>query len=103
MDIAEHDHLANRKDVPYAVADGYRSAIREIERLRKALEFYADAKNWWCQNVDDPLNYHNSNLDGSIERMNAKVGILQPAGANGMVHAHFFNDGGDRARRALGR
>lgn len=74
----------------------------ENAKFRNALEFYADPKNWWNQNVGDPLKYHNADLDGSIERMNAKVGTIEKGGGR-FVHDQFFNDGGDRARRALGR
>lgn len=69
------------------------------KHLLEALHFYADPKNWWNQNVDDRLNWHNANLEGSMERMNAKPGVIRKL--PNVVHAQFFNDGGDRARKAL--
>ena len=76
-------------------------AAEQIGKFRTALAFYAHPKNWWNENVYDRLNYHNADLRGSVERMNAKVGVIQKAGTNNLVHDRFFNDGGDRARAAL--
>ena len=38
MNLAEHKEQAHRRSVPFAVAHGYKDAIKEIERLRDAIE-----------------------------------------------------------------
>ena len=72
---------------------------RENRRLRAALVFYADEKNWWNVNADDQLRYHNADLGGSMESLLARVGVIEQLPND--AHPQFFNDCGRRAREAL--
>ncbi|WP_435008023.1 hypothetical protein P12x_005290 [Tundrisphaera lichenicola] len=70
-------------------------AYRQVE---EALAFYANPQNWWCRNADG-LGYHHANLSGSMERLNAQVGIIEHR--PNFVHEQFYNDCGKRGKEAL--
>ena len=89
---AENDRLgfeANAGRQAEAEADA------EARELAEALRFYADPKNWWTRNVRSS-GCHNTNMEGSMERYSAQVGVFDTNG-------NWFNDVGDRARAVLAK
>lgn len=74
------------------------AAARERE-LVAALEFYASPTSWWNQNVDDPLHWHQANLTGSVERLNARVGVMDDNPS--LVRPQFVPDCGSVALAAI--
>jgi len=72
----------------------------EVERLRKALRWYADPTNWWTRNSSNSsFGYHQMG-DGSMERMAGRPGTITD-GTTCLMAGQFMPDAGSRARAAL--
>lgn len=73
-------------------AVNYRARQSEkVARMKAALEFYADPKNWFSPNREGPGRHQMG--AGSMERM-----IGRPGTVSGL---NFIPDAGDIARQAL--
>lgn len=73
-------------------------ASEAYQNVKEALAFYANTQNWWCRNADG-LGYHQADLSGSMERLNAQVGVVEHRPH--FVHEQFYNDCGKRGEEAL--
>ena len=91
--------MVTAPEVRYVRSDYVNAASKaeckgENTKLREALGFYADKRNWWNRDEGTGVGWHNADLTGSLEIRAARIGTFDTNG-------NFFNDAGRTARAAL--